>query len=1006
MSEQSFNRDRVELLAAEFINALRDGGEPTIDQYAADNPEQAAEIRDLFPTIIAMERLKADQETRSTPTSKIEPTDIERLGDLRIIREIGRGGMGVVYEAEQESLGRRVAVKVLPKQQLNSEKSLARFLRESKTAAKLHHTNIVPVLGVGADEGYHYYVMQYIRGVGLDEVIGHLRGPESTSDAPASTRPPANLSDVAVELLEQAEGDDGTDSRSPGLDETLTSVGALDDTDLSVDGAPDESFSPANPSAAIEQPFAHKYWRSVASIGQDVANALEYAHEHGTLHRDIKPSNLLLDSDGEISVADFGLAKSIGQDDLSRTGDIVGTLRYMAPEQFTGNADARSDVYSLGVTLYELVTLHPAYNESERAKSLIHGNAILPVQPRHVRRDIPSDLETIILKAINIEPERRYQTAEELAGDLQRYCEDRPILARRTSPVERTWRWSRRNPAIASLCAIAASLLVAIAGVSMVASYKTNQAREAAERTAQHAFDALDRIFLRLAPQPTVAPDAFAADSSEEETVATVLPPVLTKQSAALLDEMLIFYDKLAAEGNQDARYRERFAEANRRVGDIRQRLGQNELAEAAYRQSLELYLAFDQSEQTPSMVARIAAIHNELGKSLRRPRPLKPNRDEGLAEFKKAQSMLEPIAGPESAAEIRYELAHSYYLQGMKPPGFRGGSGRGGPGRGGPRFGRGGRRRPDGDRPDRGGPDRVGPDHFDRGHRSPPRGGPDRDGDRPQVDRESLAKAIELLEGLVSEHPANPDYQRLLAMSYLQSAEDDAIEHSSEGKRLRNEAVVLLSDLVDRFPSNPDYRFALTASYVMSRPSGRRVDDEDVRTKLDDLQKSEDLLGQLRRDYPSVPQYLAAQMQLFRHICMVHKSNRDYDQALQTYRRAANIAQDSSPDALTVEAALAVSELYYRFVELLRQEARRHPEQRDALLQEAKTHLETNLQLFEQHADPNADLGRRLTFTGICKELAQISRELGDEDSANWAIEKIRQVTNRSTDFRTPPGQ
>ena len=163
MTDQTSDRDRVEILAAEFVDALRAGRDPSVEQYADLHPEYAEEIRDLFPTIVAMERLKSDQDPGSKPNMDCQATNITRLGDLRIIREIGRGGMGIVYEAEQESLGRRVAVKVLPKQHLNSEKSVARFLRESKTAAKLHHTNIVPVLGVGADDGYHYYVMQYIR---------------------------------------------------------------------------------------------------------------------------------------------------------------------------------------------------------------------------------------------------------------------------------------------------------------------------------------------------------------------------------------------------------------------------------------------------------------------------------------------------------------------------------------------------------------------------------------------------------------------------------------------------------------------------------------------------------------------------------------------------------------------------------------------------------------------------------------------------------------------------
>ena len=865
MTDPSLDRDRVEILAAEFVDALREGEDPKIEQYAEQYPEHAEQIRDLFPTIIAMEQLKSEPDAGSDARNTIQATDIKRLGDLRIIREIGRGGMGIVYEAEQESLGRRVAVKVLPKQHLNSEKSLARFLRESKTAAKLHHTNIVPVLGVGADDGYHYYVMQYVRGVGLDEVIGHLRGSDSTADGTGSTKPPADLSAVAVELLEQDQANGARDKAAAHIDETISSSGPLKDTDLSGPGSNVPATEPM-PSAPHGQPLAAKYWRSVAMIARDVASALAYAHEHRTLHRDIKPSNLLLDSDGVVSVADFGLAKSIGQDDLSRTGDIVGTLRYMAPEQFTGNSDQRSDVYSLGVTLYELVTLHPAYDESERARTLIHGSAVLPPRPRQIRRDIPRDLETIILKSISIEPDRRYQTADAMATDLRRFCEDRPILARRTSPVERLWRWSRRNPAIASLCAVAASLLIAIAAISSIANYKTNQAREAADNTAELAFDALDRIFDRLAPLPTVGADAFSSVDTEEDVQATVAPPVLTKQSAALLDEMLLFYDRLAAEGNDDARYRERLAEANRRIGDIRQRLGQYDLAEAAYRKSLDLYVAFDESEKTPRIIASIAAIHNELGKSLQRPPMDRTPDSESMADFKIAQALLEPIAGNGSPPEVRYELANTYYLLGRKAVGGRDGPG-GGPG-GGRKGGR-GRPGPDRDRPDRngthrggtdrggtdrggtdrGGPDRGGPDHHHT--RGPDRDGPERGGPPPRhppigdldqrrdprsIDRESLAKAIELLEQLTAEYPDRPDYQRLLATSYLESTKDHRIANSEQGQRLRSEAIDLLSVLVERFPNHPDYRFALSAAYQMGtagRTAHERIRGQGVHPEI-----------------------------------------------------------------------------------------------------------------------------------------------------------------------------
>ena len=219
-----------------------------------------------------------------------------------------------------------------------------------------------------------------------------------------------------------------------------------------------------------DQPEA-QYLRSVARIGVQVAEALEYAHQQGILHRDIKPSNLLLDAQGEVWVTDFGLAKAEGSDELTRTGDIVGTLRYMAPERFNGWSDPRSDVYALGATLYELLTLRPAFDESDRVKLIdrvLHERA-MPL--RQVDRRIPRDLETIVLKALAKEPGERYATAGQLAEDLQRFVVGKPILARRSSAVERSWRWNKRNPGLAALNALAATLITIIAIVSSVAAW-------------------------------------------------------------------------------------------------------------------------------------------------------------------------------------------------------------------------------------------------------------------------------------------------------------------------------------------------------------------------------------------------------------------------------------------------------------------------------------------------------------------------------------------------------
>jgi serine/threonine protein kinase len=324
---------------------------------------------------------------------------LKQLGDYRIIREVGRGGMGVVYEAEQESLGRRVALKVLAPQGLRDPKLLLRFHHEARAAARLHHTNIVPVFGVGESEGRHYYVMQFIAGLGLDAVLDELkrlRGPWPEKEVAALPAGGglAPAADVARSLME------GRFTPVPAQDpsEEPTAPGrAIHE----VAPAPSSSVVLAGQSGqSSATDSAAQYARSVALVGVQVAEALDYAHRQGVLHRDIKPSNLMLDGRGTVWVTDFGLAKATDSDDLTRTGDIIGTVRYMAPERFAGRCDARSDVYSLGLTLYELLARRPAFERSDRAELVHQVTHDEPPRLRSLDPTIPRDLETVVRKAI------------------------------------------------------------------------------------------------------------------------------------------------------------------------------------------------------------------------------------------------------------------------------------------------------------------------------------------------------------------------------------------------------------------------------------------------------------------------------------------------------------------------------------------------------------------------------------------------------------------------------
>jgi WD40 repeat protein/serine/threonine protein kinase len=455
----------------EFVEAFRRGQRPTVEEFARRYPAHADEIRDMLPALVLMEKAKAPDDPPEQ-RGQARPAPLRQLGDYRILREVGRGGMGVVYEAQQLSLGRHVAIKMLPSHALLDPRQLGRFQREARSAARLHHTNIVPVFGVGEQDGLHYYVMQFIPGLGLDLVLDELRRLRRPHGKPAPTRgdtpgrtanatPNTSADAIARGLLSgdyTASGGrqppdpgshQGADApRSPDSSATVRLPGQAEGSTLSESGG--------------------RYWQSVARVGVQVADALAHAASQGVLHRDIKPSNLLLDETGNVWVTDFGLAKAASDgDNLTHTGDVVGTLRYMAPERFSGQGDVRSDVFSLGLTLYEMLALRPAFDEVDRNKLVSQVMHDEPPRPRKLNPGVPRDLETVVLKAIARDPAQRYQTPSEMADDLKRFVEDRPVKARRVSEAEKFLRWCRRNPLAAGLVAgIVLMFLAGFAGVS------------------------------------------------------------------------------------------------------------------------------------------------------------------------------------------------------------------------------------------------------------------------------------------------------------------------------------------------------------------------------------------------------------------------------------------------------------------------------------------------------------------------------------------------------------
>ncbi|HEY7308776.1 MAG TPA: WD40 repeat domain-containing serine/threonine protein kinase [Gemmataceae bacterium] len=452
----------IDRLAEEFAARYRRGERPALKEYVEKYPDLAEDIRVLFPALVEMEQVKEDGR-EAAPPAAFERPPLQQVGDYRILREVGHGGMGVVYEAEQVSLGRRVALKLLPPHVSTDPHVLERFRREARSAAKLHHTNIVPVFEVGRDGEACFYAMQFIQGQSLDQIIGELRHLMTSPPPESATTKEADAPRSAVDQLAHSlltghftmdrapitPAPESADAANPSTAAVTSSAVLPGQTDLS--------------SVRTDHPH---YFQSVARIGCQTANALAYAHARGIIHRDIKPSNLLLDTTGVVWITDFGLAKT--QDvALTTTGDIVGTFRYMAPERFQGEGDERADVYALGLTLYELLVLRPAFQERDRLRLIDEIKHQEPIRPRALDRRIPRDLETIVLKAIHKEAKRRYQSADAMAEDLRRFLANEPIRARRAGRLERLRLWSRRNPSLAVLLL----LLLLVAGGSTATAF-------------------------------------------------------------------------------------------------------------------------------------------------------------------------------------------------------------------------------------------------------------------------------------------------------------------------------------------------------------------------------------------------------------------------------------------------------------------------------------------------------------------------------------------------------
>jgi serine/threonine protein kinase/tetratricopeptide (TPR) repeat protein len=551
------DRELAEVLDR-YLVSLEENAPLDVEKLVAEYPRLAADIRAFVASVDLLHGATREIGEAARETAIAPPEPEKRLGDFEIGPEIGRGGMGVVYEARQISLQRKVALKVLPFAAMWDHKQIARFQNEAQAAAQLHHPNIVPVFAVGQERGVHFYAMQLILGRSLDAVLVELRRELSDRSEQAQ---------VSTQVYES------------------TAQSMLSSAMLSSGWAAGQS----------------QYCRAIARLGIQAANALQYAHECGVVHRDIKPSNLLVDAHNKLWITDFGLARLQDSPGVTGTGDVVGTLRYMSPEQASSQhalVDPRTDIYALGATLYELLTLRPAFPGEDRQVVL---QAIInqePTAPRSLNPDIPLDLETIVLQAMAKIREERYTTAEQLADDLNRFLEGKPTLARRPTVVDRAAKWVRRHRTVVALAGAFLAVLAVVSTTGAILLSREHSRKQAAlnvaEENLQQARDVVDRFGLQFSHELARLP------GSEPLRL-------------AVLSDTLKYYQEFIARSSGDPTLRSDLATTHFHAGTIASQLGEHNTAEKSFRAAAELFaeLAKTDSESAKYLQQQATALNN-----------------------------------------------------------------------------------------------------------------------------------------------------------------------------------------------------------------------------------------------------------------------------------------------------------------------------------------------------------------------------------------------------------
>jgi serine/threonine protein kinase len=1030
-------RHPIDLLADEYSARLRAGESPSIEEYAQRAPEHQAAIWNLFPTIAAIEEMsQQDHLQRQSKRRSLENQDI--IGDFRIVREVGRGGMGIVYEAEQRSLQRRVALKVLSSGIASSPHQLQRFQLEAESISRLHHTNIVEVYGIGEESGTHFYAMQFIDGIPLSNAIESERSQSLSGPKHINATPSSTMEETATIITE------------PDEDRSWDSESFSGDRKIAVRIHETSPSQVAKLQSATHELFSHintgQFFRKVARLAAQVAGALDYAHQHGVLHRDIKPSNLMLDRSGAVWITDFGLAKIAESNDLTRTGEIVGTLRYMAPEQLNGRASAATDIYSLGLTLFEMLTLKPAFEGDSSATLAQRLRGCDVPRPRTINPKIPKDLETIILKATAREPSARYASAGSLAEDLNRFCDDRPILARRSTVIERLWRWSRRNPALATATASCLFLSLAVVAIITKGRLKVEAALEEAKTAqiqAENNIDLAIKAFGSILDNVTSrgVPRSLAEDLPESVEGLSQTP--LSAADAMLLDQLLKFYREFAEQSEHNSERRRRIAQAHHRAGTILVQLGRLSEAKDDFESAIKLLATTPKNDAAyvASVVER-AAIKNEIGELRLR---LGDFRQTWEAHLEARAMLLEQPSAVRAEPSVRFELARATDL--FASIDVRSGSNEGPsippipPNEGRPPRWEGDRPPPGGDRLpfDRNGPQpdwdrpppardgrrpppddrRMPPEYAPGGRRGFGRGRPEGGGpedDLPKHLRDALPKTMKNLGGpidglaatleqacdefrsLRKEFPGNTQYQVQLAQCLRHRLVHAAARgNTSVVKETFTEAVEILDQLAKNYPEEPRYLFEMADTLTQASRA------QSVEAAMASLDRAVVAAKELATRFPSVSEYQLLLGTAIARQAAVQADRGLTEEAQQGLQQSIDILEELAkkfPKQGIFQIPLART--CQQLADLLRTSASREQQEVDRL-QEARQVLDESIARFNEYlssTDGKPGNFNSSTQANLYSSLADTLTALGEHDEA----EKTRQNASAARRPGLPP--